>query len=251
LKSKLYCFLFVFSCFVLQTKGQLTISGTVYDSTKIYTIADVNVYSTSGAFTKSDSMGNYHITVNEQDSIFFFFNNKPTPKYPVKSIADYRQFDISLRVQVKDRYKPLKEVIIYSRSYRMDSLENREDFSGIFNYKKPGVHADMVPGSPAVGFDLDQIINMFRFRHNKYMQLFQEQMIEQEHDNYVNYRFNSLLIRRMTGLDGAILEKYKKIYRPTYQFVIRSSILDFYQYILNTAKLFKAREGISEKALMK
>jgi hypothetical protein len=244
LKTKLYCFILALSSFVFQTKGQLVISGTVYDSSRIYTIPDVSVYSTGGAFTKSDSIGNYKINVTEKDSLFFFFNNKPTPKYPVKTIADYRQFDISLRVRVKDKYKPLKEVIVYSNSHRTDSLENRENFASIFNFTKPGLHANMVPGSPTVGFDLDQIINFFHFRHNKYMLLLQERLEDQEKDNYINYRFNSLLIKRMTGLDGVMLEKYKKLYRPTYQFVTTAPILDFYQYIINTSKQFKEREGI-------
>jgi len=76
------------------------------------------------------------------------------------------------------------------------------------------------------------------------MLLLQERLEDQEKDNYVNYRFNSLLIKRMTGLDGVMLEKYKKLYRPTYQFVTSAPILDFYQYIINTSKQFKEREGI-------
>ena len=76
------------------------------------------------------------------------------------------------------------------------------------------------------------------------MRRFQNILIEQEHDNFVNYRFNSYLIKRMTGLDGEQLETYKKKYRPSYEYVSNTNILEFYQYIINTAAEFKLQEGI-------
>jgi hypothetical protein len=219
------------------------ISGTVYDSSKVYNITGVSVYSTSGSFTQTDSVGVYHIKVNEQDSIFFFYNRKPTAKFPVKNITNYNQFDISLRVTTKEKYKSLKEVIVYGRSHKQDSLENRETYATVFNYKKPSIQASVSP-SGGVGFDLDELINMFRFRRNKELKRFQNILVDQEHDNYVNYRFNSYLIKRITGLDGDQLEKYKKKYRPTYEYVLNTGVLQFYQYIINTSTEFKLQEGI-------
>lgn len=230
----------------MASKGQGIVSGTVYDSSKLYTISDVNVYTTGGSFATSDSMGNYHINVKRGDSIYFYFQNRPTNKFPIKAITDYNQFDIALKVKVKDKYKPLKEVIVFSNGHRYDSLQNRQDYHDIFGYKKPGLYTTTpdMPGT-AVGFDFDQIINLFRFKRNRQMHNFQERLLEEEQDNYVNYRFSPVLIKRITGLKGEALEHYRQQYRPTYQFVVNSGIVDFYDYILRTAAEYKSLNGLN------
>jgi hypothetical protein len=68
--------------------------------------------------------------------------------------------------------------------------------------------------------------------------------VEDEEDRYVDYRFNSRLINRITGLSGDTLTKYKKLYRPSYLFVVSSTLARFYEYILNTSYIFKRDEGI-------
>ncbi|MEO6289362.1 MAG: hypothetical protein ABIO76_05555, partial [Ginsengibacter sp.] len=78
--------------------AQLTISGTVYDSTKLYVVPAVNVSSTSGLTTVTDSLGAYHINVSKIDSISFLYKGKSTVKFPVETMDNYNSFDISLRI---------------------------------------------------------------------------------------------------------------------------------------------------------
>ena len=100
------------------------------------------------------------------------------------------------------------------------------------------------PGS-AAGFDLDALIDIFRFRKNKQNLVFQKRLMQEEEDKYVNYKFNSTLLKRVTGLTGAALDKYKMMYRPSYDFLLTSTELEFYEYIINTAKKFKLQEGLN------
>src|SRR5205085_7414862 len=79
--------------------GQIIISGTVYDSTKLYVVPGVIVKSTGGGSTITDSLGVYHINATEKDSISFYYANKPTQKFPIKTISNYNDFDISLQVR--------------------------------------------------------------------------------------------------------------------------------------------------------
>ena len=223
--------------------GQVIISGTIYDSSKLYVVPLVDVYSTSGMHTISDSTGNYHLPVKETDSIYFFFNGKPTVKFPVKTITNYTAFDISLRVKVKEKYRVLSPVTVFTNSYQMDSLENREAYSKLFGRENPTLRSTYEPGG-AAGLDLDELIGMFRFRKNKQNQAFKKMLIEQEEDRYVDYRFSSNTVSRVTGLKGQALEKYRKLYRPSYFFVVNSSLAEFYEYILNTSYYFKRQEGI-------
>ena len=85
---------------------------------------------------------------------------------------------------------------------------------------------------------------MFQFRKNKQHLAFQRRLVDQEQDKYVDYRFNSKLIKRIAGLSGDTLSRYKELYRPSYTFVISSTLAQFYQYILNTSYAFKREQGI-------
>jgi hypothetical protein len=223
--------------------GQVIISGTIYDSSKLYVVPFVDVYGTSGTHTISDSTGSYHLPVKETDSIYFFFNGKPTLKFPVKTITDYTAFDISLRVKVKEKYKVLDPVTVFTNSYQMDSLENREAYSKLFDRENPTLRSTYEPGG-AAGLDLDELIGMFRFRKNKQNRACTNMLIEQEQERYVDYRFSSKTVSRVTGLKGEALEKYRKLYRPSYFFVVNSSLTQFYEYVLNTSYYFKRQEGL-------
>lgn len=224
--------------------GQVIISGTVYDSTKIFAVPGVIVKSTGGKSAITDSLGAYHIGATEKDSLSFYYNNKPTQKFAISKIANYNDFDISLQVHVFEKFRLLKEVKVFSKLYKQDSAENRQAYSKIFNYQKPGIKSTYSPGMSA-GFDLDELINIFHFRRNKMNLAFQKRLIDEEQDKYVDYKFNNTLLKRVTGLSDESLEKYKREYKPPYEFVTTASELEFYEYILKSSAQFKMREGIS------
>jgi hypothetical protein len=227
------------------TFAQIIISGTVYDSTKLYAVPSVDVFSTSGSSTITDSTGTYHINVAETDSISFFYKGKYTLKFPVKKISNYSAFDISLRVRVNEKYKLLKGITVFSDTYRQDSLENRTGYSKIFGRENPTIRSNYEPGGPA-GFDLDELIGIFQFKKNKQNLAFQKRLVDEEQERYIDYRFSSKTISRITGLTGDTLLNYKKLYRPSYYFAVNSTLTEFYQYILNTSYAFKKQEGIEK-----
>lgn len=222
--------------------AQITVSGNVYDSSRLYAVPDVMVYSTGGATAVSDSVGAYRINVSSKDSISFYYEGKSTIKFPVRDLKNYNGFDISLRVRVKEKYKLLNPVIVFTNSYQQDSAENRENYSQIFGKSSSGIHSTYDPGGPA-GLDLDGLIGLFQFRKNKENKEFKNRLIEQEQDQYVDYRFSSKTITRITGLTGDSLEVYKKLYRPDYYFIISCTLAGFYSYILNTSYAFRKRNS--------
>jgi hypothetical protein len=122
-------------------------------------------------------------------------------------------------------------------------MENRMEYSKIFNLQKPGLRSTYTPGETP-GLDVDELIKMFQFRKNKQNLAFQKRMVEDEEDRYVDYRFNAKLIHRITGLAGDTLARYKKLYRPSYSFVVSSTLAQFYEYLLNTSFAVKKEEGI-------
>ena len=230
----------LFLCFLTAShslQAQFLLGGTVYDSSKTNMVEGVRVVSTGGLFTVTDSMGNYHIMVNEKDSISFVFRGKPTQKFSVKAVTDPNHFDISLRIPVKGKYSTLREVVVRSKSYRLDSLENRQTYADVFDYKKPGVSVSMQDG--VAGADLDELINVFRFKRNKRLHKFQVRLEEMEQERYVTYRFNKTMVKRITQLDGDQLDSFMVKYRPTYEFVSTVDQPTFNQFVLDASYKFK------------
>ena len=224
-----------------KTFAQLTVTGTVFDSSKRNYVENVNVESTGGKFTRTDSMGHYKISVTEKDSIAFIYQNKPTQKFAVKDIPNLTQFDISLGVTVKGGYRTLKEVVIFARSYREDSIENRQTYADVYNYRKPTIRTSISPDG-AVGADVNEIINMFRFKRNKHLKAFQARLEQQEQDQFVSYRFNKNFVRRITQLKGAELDTFMVRYLPTYEFASTTDEVTFNKYILNSSYAFKIEQ---------
>jgi len=70
----------------------------------------------------TNAEGHYEIDVEETDSIWFSYLNKPTRKFPVQKIVNPFEFDISIQVNVP----VLKEVKIRPRNYKLDSMQNRK-----------------------------------------------------------------------------------------------------------------------------
>lgn len=217
----------------------------VYDSTRNFPLEAVSVLSTSGKGTITNAEGYYEIEVTEKDSIWFSYLGKPTVKFPVLRITNPLEFDISLHVNVP----VLKEVKLRPRNYRLDSLQNRIDYAKVFNYKKPGLKTTSSNYGAGVGFDLDEIINMFRFRRNRSMASFQKRLLQQEEDKSVDHRFNKALVRRLTALDGNELDSFMQVYRPSYEFSQSAGDYEFQEYIRNAYTRFK--KGLKPEAVLR
>jgi hypothetical protein len=226
--------------------GQYKVKGTVYDSSRVYPLEAVTVLTTSGKGTVTNGLGNYEIDVSEKDSIWFSYLGKPTIKFPVLKMTDPLHFDIAIQINIM----VLKGVTVMPRNYRLDSLQNRRDYAKVFDYEKPKLRPTMGGGAGGVGvgFDLDELIRMFQFRKNRNMLKFQERLIEQEHEKFIDHRFNKQLVRRLTNLTNENLDSFMVIYRPTYQFTLLASDYDFQSYIKKCYEYFRATEARKEKS---
>lgn len=190
----------------------------------------------------TDSAGNYNIPVLETDSLTFIYNYKPTAKFAVMQIENTSSFNISLRVRVAEKFKTLKEVKVYGKTYKQDSIENREQYAKIFRYQRPGISPNTDAYTGAAGLDVNELINIFRFKRNRQLRRMQERLLEEEKEHYISYRFNKALVRRITHLEGKDLDIFMKEYRPDYEFTQASSLVDFYQYILNAAYEYRGKK---------
>lgn len=251
-KLPLRCFIYILPILVVclfistQTNAQLyKIKGTVYDSSRNYPLEAVSVLSTAGTGTVTNEDGFYEITVGEKDSIWFSYLGKPTTKFPLQKIANPFGFDIALQVNIP----VLKEVKVRQRNYKQDSIQNRLDYAKAFNYKKPGLKTVTPQFGVGAGFDLDEIINMFRFKRNRSMLSFQRRLLEEEREKAVTHRFNKALVRRLTLLTGNELDSFMLVFRPPYEFTMSASDYQFQEYIKVAHYRFK--NGMKPAAFIK
>jgi len=212
------------------------LKGTVFDSSRIYPLEAVSVLTTAGRGTVTNSQGRYEIEVTLKDSIWFSYLNKPTVKYPVAKINDYTQFDLSLQINIP----VLPGVKIAPRNYKLDSIRNRIEYEKIFNFHRPNISSLTTIGPTGAGIDIDELIRVFQFRKNKNMEKFQERLLLQEQDKFIEHRFSKALVRRLTQLDGSALDSFMTIYRPDFEFTATSSDYDFQTYIKDSYEKFKS-----------
>jgi len=227
---------FIFTICVGTVQSQYKVRGTVYDASHSYPLEAVTVLSTSGTGTSTDSLGNYLIDVAEKDSIWFSYLGKPTVKYPVLKIADVAQFDISLKVEIP----VLKGVTVRPRNYKQDSIQNRLDYKKVFDFRRPNVESMTSIGPNGAGIDINEVMRLFQFKKNRSTISFQQRLIEQEKDKFIDNRFNKALIRRLTNLDGEDLEQFISLYRPTFETAAYTSDYIFQLYIKESGEKFKA-----------
>jgi hypothetical protein len=225
--------------FIAETASgqQVTIHGTVYNMYRTRPLDAVSVMSSSGKGTTTDSNGNYMVMVDLSDSITFSYLGRTTAKFPVAEINKNASFDIALHVNPTE----LNEIRIGPKNYRLDSLQNRKEYENVFNYKKPGLAiTEPSSGTLGVGLDLDALINMFRFQRNRRMLAFQRRLVEEEHDKYVDHRFNRSIVKKITHLEGDELDSFMVHYRPSYEFTVVSSDYEFYDYIKLAYKEYRS-----------
>lgn len=223
-----------FSCGFQEVRAQYKIQGNVYDSSHIYPLQSVSVLSTNGNGAVTNSNGFYSIEVGEKDSIWFSYLGKPTIKFPVLKITDVQHFDISIQVNIPI----LREVTVRNRNYKEDSVQNRKDYAKVFDFRRPNVGTMTSIGPTGAGIDINELIRVFQFRKNKNMERFQERLMQQEKDKFTDYRFNKALVRRLTNISDADLDRFMAIYRPGYEFALYSSDYDFQIYIKEAYKAF-------------
>lgn len=212
-----------------RVSGQVTIHGTVFNMYRTKPLNGVTVMPNSGRGTITDSAGNYVITVSADDSIYFSYLGRATVKYPVKDINSFSSFDIALHVDATE----LKEVTVLPKDYHADSIQNRKDYEKYFNYRKPGLKiTDGTAGlGMGAGFDLDQLIEVFEYRKKREAIAFQHRLVEDEHDKYIDHRFNPSIVLKITHLQGDALDSFMVRYRPSYSFCEHATDYDLLDYI--------------------
>ncbi|WP_447640898.1 MULTISPECIES: hypothetical protein [Chitinophagaceae] len=246
--KKVFYILSILSLFLFKnSSAQNRIEGKVYDQTHYVPVPNVEVLTSSGFRTITDSVGTYNIPIQgKNDSIWFNYNGKSTLKYPIDTVKYTYQFNVGLNVKspLKDDKHWLSPVTIYTNTYRQDSIENRLVYDKIFHPDKGGFRLGQAPqGTFGVGVDLDALINSFRFGYNKRQEMYRQNLIDEEQYKYVNHRFTRKLVSDLTQLDSTDLDIFMKEYRPDYYSLSTMNDITLGKYIENARDSYIAKKS--------
>jgi hypothetical protein len=166
---------------------------------------------------------------------------KSTQKYPIDTVEDVHNFNVMIHVTGVD----LPEVRVRNSYYKMDSIQNRNDYAKYFNYQVPGLKLSTnqqlfnPSGGLTIGFDLDEIINMFRVKRNRNLQFLQKRLISQEQEKYVNHRLTKKFVQKLTKLDGEALIKFMEYCKPSYEILGLLNDLELGEYVQRKFTLYR------------
>ena len=71
------------------------------------------------------------------------------------------------------------------------------------------------------------------------MAAFQERLIQEERDKFIDHRFSKALVLRLTGLTGEARHSFMVHCRPPYEFCLLGSDYEFQSYIKECYEAYK------------
>ncbi len=251
----LILFFYCVVCILIQNANaqNVKLSGTVYDYFNKKPLDAVTVQTSTGSKTITDSIGKFVIMVSKEDSVWFSYLSKNTQKYPVDTISDLSNFEVALYVAANW----LPAVKVRNSNYTFDSLQNRLEYAKVFNFRKPGLKlsspspSSYVPGSVTAGLDLDELINIFRFKRNRQLLSMQERLIEEEQDKYINHRFTKYLVHKLTPLSGYELDSFMAIIKPSYELLQTMNDIELGYYIQQCYKIYENKNRTNNNLFLK
>ncbi len=214
------------------------ISGIVVDKTTHQPIAGA-LLSFDNITVRAGGLGRFEMTVPHlNDSLrVSAFAYKTT-------IVFIAPANTTLVIELEPKVTHLDVVTIHgNRDFKQDSLANRAAFAKQFNYKAPTLkdafsdHPDKEPGELISINPLLLIAALTKKNSPEYK--FRQQLIGDEHEQYVDEKFNRGNVSRITGLKGDTLSTFMVQYRPGYQFTLKATDYEMEVYIKNCYKKFE------------
>jgi hypothetical protein len=244
-------------------QAQSVVSGTVInseDGTPVEGAAVASNYLKTGVLT--DYRGRYTLKLAEEDTLIFSFLGYKEQRIAIHSGWNtYYTINISLEILPI----PLKNfVYTEQKNSRMDSMQNRQEFQGIFNYTRPTVVSYNLPAvnydisnstyvfgyqgpqfSGGLGFSLNGFYSRFLSRDNDRYLHYRKVLERKEKEAYVRNYFSASTVHAITGLDGEDLKFFMKHYEPRFKTLLGKTDYDIDLLIKESYLKYKSAKQAS------
>lgn len=234
----LLTFIMLSMCFI--TKAQ-TISGVVTDKTTGIRLTGAWLTTTKGS-ALSGLQGEFTINIkNASDTIKVTMQGYKVYKQAINLAAD-----VYLTIALEPHVIELNEVSITGKRNRVkDSLNTRRMFAKDFNSHRPTLsdifstaRGDGPLAIAGITISPSQLITALTYKHTKAYK-FKRVLIRDEQMKYVDSRFTTDLVTKLTHLQSDSLQDFIDQYRPSIDQVKKMTDYEMINYIKESSVKFR------------
>lgn len=232
---KFWLFAFILGITAKAAAQDKTVDGIIFDKDTKGRIAEVNIKNLeSGQSVYNSLKGEFIITAHLGDRLVFTKQDYHADTVKVKSYS-------SLAVYLNRGAIQLKEVTIRDSLVTPEQKlrATKNDYTKIYGTLDDKDFLTTSPGGGA-GIGIDAIYDAFS-RSGRNAERLRGIIQGDYYQDVIDYRFNTALVTRVTGLKGDELKNFMQRYRPGYFFVATASDYDFIMSIRANYKRYLRR----------
>lgn len=182
------------------------IRGVVFDSTTLKSLSPVSIENISthdGCF--SNDNGEFALKASIGDYIVFTHVGYNRRVIRLKAMDNLDH----MKIYMTTKTRTLKEVTIYKglTEYQKDSVERAELYARVFDYKQ----------QKSIFSPISSVYQKFSKKY-KNLRKFQEQIIEDERQKFIDTRYKVDLVKELTKLEGDEVANFMKQYPMAYDY---------------------------------
>ena len=221
--------------------SQTNIVAGVVNDLNFDPVVRAKVFTTGGATAYTDSLGTFYMSVaNLSDSVYVLFNNKTSRGY---SIPPNRVLSITLNMflvesEFSDK-ESLPDVVVQNSNHYLDSLQNRNEYAKIFDAPTSGQYFLRYLSNPLL---LGNLFSALKFKENKKRQAYKDFAVFLEQEKHIAQRYNKVLIRKWTELEGEELDAFMAAYAPSFEQYQAMDDITLAQYVIDSYKDYLSKK---------
>ncbi|WP_162923483.1 hypothetical protein [Arachidicoccus soli] len=202
--------------------------GKILDSVTYLPVQDVQIENLNTHATDvTNTDGLFLIKASLNDSLSILRVGYYDTKYVINKNSALPD---TLLIMITPKTEDLQSVTVSSYSYadyQADSLQRRRDFESLIGY--PHRMFSQANTGAGIGLSLDRLFGR-KDRNKKRAYRF---LLENEQQEYIDFRFNPILIHSYTGLRGDSLKAFIHQYEPSYEWLRTHTDNESIMYYIN------------------
>jgi hypothetical protein len=218
--------------------GQQFLTGKIYKRNSEETLLSVSIHNITGnRYDLSEEDGSYHIQAAPGDHIAFSSVGYRADTLTVTASLLTAACPIYLDI----RPQTLQAVRVGEFSnYQLDSMDRRKEYAWVYGQSNTPHIAPDRQGADGVGVTM----NIFRKSGSAAKQRIhlEKRLQKEEEDYYVDFRYNSDYVTKITHLKGDSLKQFMQRYRPSYDYCRKAANVDILVYINDSYKQYMKTE---------
>lgn len=220
--------------FVTLLHGQQKMQGYIYGKDSLV-LAGVSIQNKSTGYGAiSNTTGHFELTAHNGDTLLF----SAVGYTSLLRIVNKDHLRGQMQVYLKQQVFELNTLQVQQRNHKKDSLDTREEYDRIFNYRLPKVGEVIAIMPVGIAVNINQLYKLLSFKKNRDKFRFKDRLIRYEREAYVDQRYTPEVVERWTGLRGDSLAQFIRLYRPSYQFLANAPEYDLLHFIKTAYKQY-------------